>query len=241
MNTNKQKNYLETQKTSKQKIILQEGLVNMKIQEEIENLNKMLIKMADVVERNLLLAFALFHNYDEEIALQIDDDKVNDYERKIEEYSMNLMLKERFFAKDMRSVLGILTLVGDLERLGDHAEDINIFSKKLKNEKKYKIDDINKMIDLAIKMVHNSIESFIKKDISLAQQVIISDDLIDSLYDKLLDTIIKLKDDNQVSSSFAIYTTLVVKYIERIADHASNIAEWVIYILNGYYKDKQIF
>ena len=52
---------------------------------------------------------------------------------------------------------------------------------------------------------------------------------------------IKLKDDNQVSSSFAIYTTLVVKYIERIADHASNIAEWVIYILNGYYKDKQIF
>lgn len=68
----------------------------MKIQEEIENLNKMLIKMADVVERNLLLAFALFHNYDEEIALQIDDDKVNDYERKIEEYSMNLMLKERF-------------------------------------------------------------------------------------------------------------------------------------------------
>lgn len=213
----------------------------MKIQEEIENLNKMLIKMADVVERNLLLAFALFHNYDEEIALQIDDDKVNDYERKIEEYSMNLMLKERFFAKDMRSVLGILKLVGDLERLGDHAEDINIFSKKLKNEKKYKIDDINKMIDLAMNMVHDSIESFIKKDISLAQQVIISDDLIDSLYDKLLDTIIKLKDDNQVSSSFAIYTTLVVKYIERIADHASNIAEWVIYILNGYYKDKQIF
>mgnify|MGYP002793025344 FL=1 len=213
----------------------------MKIQEEIENLNKMLIKMADVVERNLLLAFALFHNYDEKIALQIDDDKVNDYERKIEEYSMNLMLKERFFAKDMRSVLGILKLVGDLERLGDHAEDINIFSKKLKNEKKYKIDDINKMIDLAMNMVHDSIESFIKKDISLAQQVIISDDLIDNLYDKLLDIIIKLKDDNQVSSSFAIYTTLVVKYIERIADHASNIAEWVIYILNGYYKDKQIF
>ena len=213
----------------------------MKIQEEIENLNKMIIKMADVVERNLLLAFALFHNYDEEIALQIDDDKVNDYERKIEEYSMNLMLKERFFAKDMRSVLGILKLVGDLERLGDHAEDINIFSKKLKNEKKYKIDDINKMIDLAMNMVHDSIESFIKKDISLAQQVIISDDLIDSLYDKLLETIIKLKDDNQVSSGFAIYTTLVVKYIERIADHASNIAEWVIYILNGYYKDKQIF
>ena len=213
----------------------------MKIQEEIENLNKILIKMADVVERNLLLAFALFHNYDEKIALQIDDDKVNDYERKIEEYSMNLMLKERFFAKDMRSVLGILKLVGDLERLGDHAEDINIFSKKLKNEKKYKIDDINKMIDLAMNMVHDSIESFIKKDISLAQQVIISDDLIDSLYDKLLETIIKLKDDNQVSSSFAIYTTLVVKYIERIADHASNIAEWVIYILNGYYKDKQIF
>ena len=86
-----------------------------------------------------------------------------------------------------------------------------------------------------------SIDSFIKKDLSAAQQVILDDDLVDRLYEKLINEIITLAENKQVSSAFAIYTTLVVKYIERIADHASNIAEWVIYILSGYYKDKQIF
>ena len=198
----------------------------MKIQNEIENLNKMLIKMADVVERNLSLAFSLYKKYDEDTAAQINDDIVDLHERLVEEVCMSILIKERFFAKDMRMVIGILKLVADLERLGDHAEDINTFSKKLINEEKHHFDDIDKAIN---------------KDLSEAQQVILDDDLVDKLYEKLIDEIISLAENKQVSSAFAIYTTLVVKYIERIADHASNIAEWVIYILSGYYKDKQIF
>ena len=207
----------------------------MKLQDELDNLNQMIIKMADVVENNLSLAFSLYKKYDEDTATQINDDIVDLHERLVEEVCMSILIKERFFAKDMRMVIGILKLVADLERLGDHAEDINTFSKKLINEEKHHFDDI------AMNMVHNSIDSFIKKDLSAAQQVILDDDLVDKLYEKLINEIITLAENKQVSSAFAIYTTLVVKYIERIADHASNIAEWVIYILSGYYKDKQIF
>ncbi len=213
----------------------------MKLQEELDNLNQMIIKMADVVENNLSLAFSLYKKYDEDTAAQINDDIVDLHERLVEEVCMSILIKERFFAKDMRMVIGILKLVADLERLGDHAEDINTFSKKLINEEKHHFDDIDKAINIAMNMVHNSIDSFIKKDLSAAQQVILDDDLVDKLYEKLINEIITLAENKQVSSAFAIYTTLVVKYIERIADHASNIAEWVIYILSGYYKDKQIF
>ena len=167
----------------------------MKLQEELDNLNQMIIKMADVVENNLSLAFSLYKKYDEDTAAQINDDIVDLHERLVEEVCMSILIKERFFAKDMRMVIGILKLVADLERLGDHAEDINTFSKKLINEDKHHFDDIDKAINIAMNMVHNSIDSFIKKDLSAAQQVILDDDLVDKLYEKLINEIITLAEN----------------------------------------------
>jgi phosphate transport system protein len=213
----------------------------MKLEEEIENLNKMLIKMADVVESNLKLAISLYEGFSEEKASLINDDIVDLHERLIEEMCMSIMLKERPYAKDMRNVIGILKLVEDLERLGDHAEDIVTFTNKLNSCPKHELKDLNKLIDASMDMVHTSIESFIKKDLNMASETIKKDDVVDALYDQLVEEIISLDNQHLIDSSFAIYTTLVVKYLERIADHASNIAEWVIYILNGYHKDKQIF
>lgn len=163
------------------------------------------------------------------------------YERLIEELAIDIMLKERPYAKDLRSVTGILKLVSDLERMGDHAEDIIEFATKLKDEAKIKIPDLDIMVKKTMSMVHNSVLSFINKDELLAIKVIKADDEIDEIYEKILNEIIEESNKDSFSSSFAIYTTLVVKYIERIADHAVNVAEWVVYILRGYYKDKKIF
>ena len=93
------------------------------------------------------------------------------------------------------------------------------------------------MVSICLEMVNNSILSYISKDIDLAERVISSDDIIDKMYSEAVLRLIA-KDS---SRSFAIYTTLVVKYIERICDHSVNIAEWVIYMVNGFYKDKKIF
>lgn len=208
------------------------------IDKELDYLNQMVLKMTDLVEKNMKIAqdFYLTKKSD----LDINDDLVDKYERLVEETCLDIMIKERPFAKDLRRLTGILTLVEDLERIGDHAEDIYNFTKKL-IVSKCSIDfDINELFETVIKMFYDSIKSFINKDEKLAQEVINRDDFVDNLYEKKLEELIK-KWQNKDESSFAIYTTLVVKYLERIADHSVNIAEWVIYILKGFYKDKQIF
>ena len=208
------------------------------IDKELDYLNQMVLKMTDLVEKNMKIAqdFYLTKKSD----LEINDDLVDKYERLVEETCLDIMIKERPFAKDLRRLTGILTLVEDLERIGDHAEDIYNFTKKL-IVSKCSIDfDINELFETVIKMFYDSIKSFINKDEKLAQEVINRDDFVDNLYEKKLEELIK-KWQNKDESSFAIYTTLMVKYLERIADHSVNIAEWVIYILKGFYKDKQIF
>jgi phosphate transport system protein len=150
------------------------------------------------------------------------------------------MLKERLYGSDIRLVSGIMTMVEDLERLGDHAQDLMTFALKLKNSENHKNAEILAMAQFTMKMVDDSIKSYITKDVELAQDVIQRDDVVDHDYDKLLDYLVEAGKDRDVSSAFVVYTTLVVKYIERIADHSTNIAEWVVYIITGYYKDTQI-
>lgn len=207
--------------------MLQEGLDKMNIEKEIEALNKKLIQMADLVVNNLEIALNEYLNYD--LKATIDDDSVDILERDLEEDCLKILLKERPYAKDLRRVSGILKLISDLERLGDHAEDIIEFVNKMKICERKKIIKINNIIEMALNMVKASIESYINQDIELANIIIKKDDSVDLLYNEILDEIILMLNNNDCSSSFAIYSTLVVKYIERIADHAVNIAEWVIY------------
>ncbi len=212
----------------------------MKLEDEIEHLNQMLVKMAQEVIENLKICFELYNKFDNKKADYINDDVVDLHERLIEEMCLNIMLKERPYAKDLRKVSGILKLVNDLERLGDHAQDIKDFAYKLSKFEHYSNDKIDRAILLTMEMVSDSIKAYINKDITLANDVIKRDDIIDSLYEEILLAIIKMANEKQCSD-IAVYTTLIAKYIERIADHAVNVAEWVIYIISGYYKDKQIF
>ena len=213
----------------------------MSLQNELDYLNQLILRMADIVLENLHEAFDCYLNYDSSINYDdINDDIVDAKERAIEEECINIMLRERPYSRDLRRVSGILKLVADLERLGDHAEDVMSFARKLENVERHQITEINSMIDTAMSMVDDSIKSFVTGNVELARNVIDRDDIVDKKYDELIDTIISFTKKDDVSSKFAIYTTLVLKYIERIADHAVNISEWVVYIESGYHKDKQI-
>ncbi len=208
------------------------------IDKELDNLNQLVLKMADLVEKNIEIAMDYY--FTGKNLPDINDDLVDRMERFIEELCLDIMIKERLFAKDLRRLTGILTLIEDIERVGDHAEDITNFSEKLKKtESKMKLE-VKDLFELSMRMFHDSIRCFVSKDVDLAHDVILLDDMVDKLYENKLDELIT-KWESKVDSSFAIYNTLVVKYLERIADHSVNIAEWVIYIVNGYYKDKQIF
>ena len=213
----------------------------MNIDKEINNLVNYTMKMGELVLDNLQLAMSTYYHYDEETANKINDDVVDANERLIEEMCLNLMLKERPFARDLRVVSGILKLVEDLERSGDHAEDIKAFAKKLKDYEYVSIKKLDEAYKESTKMVLDSISSLVNKDEAQAYEVIKNDDKVDALYEEALEEIIEGSKENKYPIEYSIYTTLITKYIERIADHAVNVAEWVIYILRGFHKDKQIF
>ena len=152
------------------------------IDKELDYLNQMVLKMTDLVEKNMKIAQDFYLT--KKSYLEINDDLVDKYERLVEETCLDIMIKERPFAKDLRRLTGILTLVEDLERIGDHAEDIYNFTKKL-IVSKCSIDfDINELFETVIKMFYDSIKSFINKDEKLAQEVINRDDFVDNLYEK---------------------------------------------------------
>lgn len=201
---------------------------------EIEALSQYLIKMADLVMANIRRAIFAYNNDDTAEDTYINDGLVNQYERLIEELCLDIIIKEHPVAKDLRLVFGVLKLISDLERIGDHAEDLLLYETLLQEAGEHRrIKSIEEMIEVATNMVLNSVNAFVKKDLALAQSVIAEDDKVDAMYLAILEELIIQDGKNEISSYFSIYTTLIIKYIERIADHAVNIAEWDVYIISG--------
>ena len=210
----------------------------MNLQEEIESLKLLVVKMSDAVVTNI--TDAINYYLGKELNHKINDDVVDQYERLVEEMCVNILLRERPFAKDLKEVTGVLKLVSDLERIGDHAEDIYEFSEILKPYNEQKIIEIEGLSIYVMKMINKAIHAYVTKDSDLAKEVINDDDYVDNKYMEIINKLASKENVNQEYLPFAIYTTLVVKYLERIADHSVNIAEWVVYISSGYYKDKMI-
>lgn len=212
----------------------------MKLIDEIENLKQMVLKMSDVVVDNINLSINNYLGKNEDI---VNDDIVDKFERLIEEMCLTILLRERPYASDLKQVTGILKLVTDLERIGDHAEDIITFSNKLKGVQGITkhLESIDKLAQYVIDMLKKSVSSYINSDIKLAQEVIDADDYVDKTYENIVEELAHPNKEDENYLPFAIYSTLVVKYLERIADHSVNISEWVIYIESGFYKDKKIY
>lgn len=208
------------------------------IETELETLNTLLLRMCDAVIVNINEAMDFYLGKSK--VESINDDLIDQYERMVEEMCINIMLKERLFARDLKETTGILKLVSDLERIGDHAEDILRFAKKLKPYKDNKNKEIESLLLFVVDMIKRSIKSYTDKNVELANEVISDDDYVDSKYLEIINALASKKDGDAHYLQSAIYTTLVVKYLERIADHSVNIAEWVVYIKSGYYKDKMI-
>lgn len=213
----------------------------MNLREEMESLNQLVLKMSDAVVTNITEAINYYLEKCDHV--EINDDLIDQYERLVEEMCVNILLKERPFAKDLKEVTGVLKLVSDLERIGDHAEDIYDFATKLigYKEKEEKNTEIENLSVFVMQMIKRAIKAYIEKDYNLAKEVIADDDYVDEKYLEIIGNLRNKENIDKDYLSFAIYTTLVVKYLERIADHSVNIAEWVVYISSGYYKDKMIF
>lgn len=205
-------------------------------EEELSSLKTELVEMCRLTESMLKDAINALINRDRELGLHIaiTDKRVDEYELDIEKKCMRIMLKQQPVAKDFREVSTILKMITDIERFGDQASDIGDLVNTMPGEEYIKkLTHISAMGDLAIKMVRESVNSFINNDESLADKVILMDDLMDDLFLTVKNELIELIRQNSENGDQGIELLMVAKYLERIGDHAVNVAEWTKYNETG--------
>ena len=151
---------------------------------------------------------------------------------------MKLLLHQQPVARDLRLISSVLKMITDMERIGDQAEDIAEIIIYLNADRGVDLKLIKEMADATIDMLTASIDSFIKKDEVLARKVIGQDDIVDDYFIRIKSALIKLIKDNAIDGEYALDLLMISKYYERIGDHATNIAEWVIYSITGIHKEE---
>ncbi len=209
-------------------------------EKELEELKLSLIKMGDLVIKNIHSALKAFLDMNTELANQIikNDREVNEFEYKIEKDCMRIILREQPVAKDLRLITSVLKMITDLERIGDHAVDISkltVFMEK--NNKPFSVKQVHHMVDASEDMIKMALESFVNQDQALALEVIEKDDVVDDYFTEVRNLVAEAIRSNNIDADYALYLMMVTKYLERIGDHAVNLAEWVIFSILGHHRN----
>ncbi|MDY3755305.1 MAG: phosphate signaling complex protein PhoU [Treponema sp.] len=146
---------------------------------------------------------------------------------------MKLLLRQQPVAKDLRVVSVALKMIRDMERIGDQAADIAEISRHIENDNVFGRVHVKEMAEAAIKMVTDSINSFVARDVAAAHKVVADDDTVDGLFLEVRRELVAALAENSVVGESCIDILMIAKYLERIGDHATNIAEWVEYSVTG--------
>lgn len=169
------------------------------------------------------------------------DEEIDQMEKDIERLCLKLLLQQQPVARDLRQISAALKMITDMERIGDQASDIaEIIISENKSEAT-DIQTIGQMSESVAKMVRDSVNAYVEKDLELSRQVMEADDAVDRLFEENKQELINFISDNKgVQGKKAIDLIMVAKYLERIGDHATNIAEWVEFSITGIHKDSQV-
>ena len=203
---------------------------------QLERLNSQLTHMGEMCEIAITRATKALEDG------KIDEAKsVQEAEKDIERLCLKLLLQQQPVARDLRQISAALKMITDMERIGDQASDI---AEIIISEKKAEAADIPvivKMSEAAAKMVRDSVNAYVEKDLELSRAVIEYDDVVDEMFEEnkkqLIDYISK---NSGEGGKEAIDLIMVAKYLERIADHATNIAEWVEFSITGIHKESKV-
>lgn len=217
-------------------------MMRVQFNAQMETLNNELIKMGELIEKAIEMAVTALIKQDTDLAQQaIDFDEVIDnQEKEIESLCMKLLLRQQPVAKDLRLISSALKMITDMERIGDHASDISEITLLLSKESYIKnLEHIQQMAKETTVMVVKSIDAFVGKNMEMAKEVIASDDVVDNLFNTIKKDLIDLIADNLRDGEQAADLLMIAKYFERIGDHATNIAEWVIFSITGYHEEEE--
>ncbi|WP_366924936.1 phosphate signaling complex protein PhoU [Metallumcola ferriviriculae] len=196
--------------------------------------------MGSMVEEAIDRAVTSLKNQDAQLALQVraGDEAIDDMELEIEDRCVKLIATQQPMAKDLRKISVAFKIITDLERMADYASDIAKSTIKISKEPLIKpLIDIPRMAKLTQKMVKDSLDSYVNEDVQLAESLAAADDEVDSLHSQVLRELLTYMMEDPKTIHQATHLTFVSRYLERIADHATNIGERVIYMVTGKRQD----
>lgn len=209
-----------------------------KFDEQLLLLNNKMIEMGAMCESliSFTLEALLTGNTKDAREVKIKGHEIDQMEREIESICLKLLLQQQPVAKDLRQISAALKMITDMERIGDQAEDIAEIIPFLGGRTGAELIDFKLMADATCKMVTESIDAYVNNDLSMAQIVIEHDDVVDACFLRVKETLINMLSENKADGEYAIDLLMIAKYFERIGDHATNIAEWVVFSVTGSHK-----
>ena len=206
---------------------------------EMTLLHQEIIRMGATVENAISEAITALTDMDPAKAAEVmkQDDVIDEMERMIDKHCVAIIARQQPVASDLRDVTSTLKLITDLERIADHASDIcERILDICKNEERIAVPyDIVTIANLARNMLHGALDAYVAHDEAMATSVITMDDKVDELYKRLKTYLVHLMSVDSANVGQLVELLLIAKYVERIADHAQNVAEWVVYHIQGRY------
>ncbi len=207
---------------------------------QLQELKEKLLKMSGLTEKSLhdsVESLKLLNVEKAEQVIELDND-VDQLEIEIDEYAVKLIATQQPVAKDLRKILTAIKISSDLERIADLSVNIARVTRRIQGQKLVKpLIDIPKMTEVSQKMLRISIDSYINEDISLAKQLESMDDIIDHTYKEILNELIEIMRQDKEAINQSQQLAFVARYLERVADHITNIGESVIYLVTGERKE----
>lgn len=233
----------------KQNNILQEGSdrrmqVRKTLVLSMQALKKEVVDMAELTLVNIKKAFHAFQHASQEEAQAVLklDDAVDAAEESIAKHALQVIWREQPVASDLRLVTGILKMITDIERIGDHACDIAYMTTNIKTKPNQHVVLLaTKLMNNLESMYNMTIQALELNNEALAHKVIEEDENINVVYKEALAKITDMLKKDQIEPEEAVYSLMILKYLEKIGDHATNIAEWIIFTLTGIHKKTELY
>lgn len=204
--------------------------------QELEELNQNVIKMGSILELSLNEMIYALEQIDVPSAKKIivRDDEIDLLEQHIERECINLIAKQQPLASDLRKITSIMKIITDVERIADHCADISEYIIEIHKMPVVKMSShLGQMVESMKKMVIDVIDSFVTSDLEKASSVILADDEVDALFEEISKEMIQMMQQNKEHIPQGVAYLMIIKYLERMADHATNIAEWIKFIVTG--------
>lgn len=211
-------------------------IIRVSFEKSLEDLQHDILRMGSMVEQAIYDSVQSLAQQNVELAEKVikGDRLINELEAEIEDKCIKLLATQQPMAKDLRTISTVFKLITDLERMGDHSIDIAKITKRLAGQPLIKpLIDIPRMANITQQMVRDALDAFVKRDVELAKALCKADDEVDHIYSQVFRELLTYMMEDPRNISQATYLLFCGRYLERIADHATNIGERIIYLVTG--------